>query len=100
MKGKKESNSDIARELGVSRQSVSNLLRKAMKKVYKRTKWLYPEYSPFEVALFLMKIFNITDSDDVAKYFKLFNAEIRKEIKTDVINSRRGSIDLSNFNTL
>ncbi|MFA5397369.1 MAG: helix-turn-helix domain-containing protein [Methanogenium sp.] len=100
MRGKKESNSDVARELGISRQAVSHLLRRAMKKVYKKTKRLYPEYSPFEVALFLMKIFDITDTDDVVKYFKLFDPEIRREIKIDVIMSRRGIIDEAAFDAL
>jgi len=80
---------EIARELGISRQAVSNTLKRAMKKVYISTQELNTGIRPFEAAVLMMKMFEVTDSNEVNKFFHLFPPNVRDEIRNDVIESRR-----------
>jgi DNA-binding transcriptional regulator LsrR (DeoR family) len=87
MYDKSDYGADIARELGITRQAVSNTLKRAMKKVYYETKRINPDQCPFETATQMMKMFEVSDSEEVQKFFHLFPPDIRQEIKEDVISS-------------
>jgi len=71
----------IAKELGISRQAVSNTLKRAMKKAYIEARKI-DKSSPFEAAVILSQIFD-QGEDDIKKFFKLFPPDIRKEIEAD-----------------
>lgn len=75
------SGAEIAKELGISRQAVSNTLKRAMKKVYIETRKI-DKSSPFEAAVIMSQIFDQGDQD-IKKFFKLFPPDIRKEIEAD-----------------
>ena len=73
---------EIAKELGISRQAVSQALKRALKKVYKETRKLDKTWDAFETAVAMSQIFNV-DDDDLTKFVRLFPPDIRKEIEED-----------------
>jgi hypothetical protein len=72
---------EIANELGISRQAVSNTLKKGLVKVYKAMK-MENNTGPFETAVSIAVGFMV-DSQEYKKFFKLFPPAIRKEIEAD-----------------
>jgi hypothetical protein len=74
--------SEIAVELGgMSRQAVSNTLKKAMKKFYKEVKKLDSSWTPFECVCTMMRMFNIPNDDvEIKKFFTLFPPDIKAEV--------------------
>jgi hypothetical protein len=72
---------EIANELGISRQSVSNTLKKGLVKVYKAMK-MENNTGPFETAVSIAVGFGV-DNQEYKKFFKLFPPAIRKEIEAD-----------------
>ena len=79
--------SQIAGNLGISRQAVSYSLRKSMGKLYKeviRKGWV-EDNSPFEVILSLMTILGVHNGsvDDVTDFIKLFSSDIQKSVRID-----------------
>jgi predicted DNA-binding protein YlxM (UPF0122 family) len=86
---KSDYGAEIARQLGITRQAVSNTLKRAMKKVYYETQKLDSSLGPFETAVQMMKMFQVSDNDEISKFFHLFPPDIRDEIKQDVIKSRK-----------
>jgi predicted DNA-binding protein YlxM (UPF0122 family) len=87
--GYNDDGSDIAKKLGITRQAVSNTLKRAMRKFYMGVKEMNPEFGPFEAATQMMKMFEVSDDEDVNKFFRLFPREIREEIRIDVMQQRR-----------
>jgi predicted DNA-binding protein YlxM (UPF0122 family) len=79
---------EIARQMGITRQAVSNTLKRAMKKVYNETNRLNPDNGPFQSAIQIMKMLEVDKSEDVNKFFHLFPPDIRSEIKMDILNTR------------
>jgi len=75
------SGADIARELGISRQAVSQALKRAMGKMYEAYK-KEMKTSPFETAVSIAIGLEV-DDDDFNKFFKLFPPATRKEIEED-----------------
>lgn len=84
-----EDGAEIARQMNITRQAVSNTLKRAMKKVYIETRRLNPELHPFDTAVRMMKMFQVYESEEVSKFFHLFPPDVRDEIKTYIIESRR-----------
>lgn len=79
---------EIAEELGITRQAVSNTLKRAMTKVYNEVRKIYPGWSPFERATIMSQMFQ-KDKDspeELRKFFKLFPPKIRKEIENDAVD--------------
>ena len=74
--------SEISKELGVTRQAISQMLKRSLGKIYKETKKLDKEMSPFETAVMAVYILQI-DTNDIGSFFKLFPPDIRTEIKED-----------------
>ncbi len=71
---------EIAKELGITRQAVSNTLKRAMKKMFIAMKKENPTMSDFDVAVSLQVGLGVDDVD-VKKFFKLFPPDIRKKIE-------------------
>ena len=80
---------EIAKELGISRQAVSQTLKRAMAKVYVETKKVEKGWGPFEVAAAMSIMFNV-DEVEMSKFFKLFPPKIRKEIEDDAVKRMPG----------
>jgi len=74
------SGQEIADDLGITRQAVSNTLKRAMGKVFNSAKELWPNFDAFEVSTNLSIMFNIHE-DDLSKFYKLFPREAKKEIE-------------------
>ena len=72
---------EIAKELGISRQAVSNTLKRGLKKLYDALK-KENKTGAFETAVNIAIGFNVVDSE-YKKFFKLFPPAIRKEIEAD-----------------
>jgi len=91
----------IAQELGISRQAVSNSLKRGMKKCYKYVRRTWPELSPLAASVFLMKWIDSIgsidfDDNEITKFNRLYPRDVRLEIEMD-INEKRVT---SNFITI
>ena len=78
---------EIAKKLNISRQAVSNILRRALSKVFRQTKRMYLKNAGkipnnFEIINDISQMFNV-DDDDLKKFYRMFPSEIRKKIKAD-----------------
>lgn len=73
---------EIAKELGVSRQAVSNTLKRTFEKLFNAVRKDHPEFNSFESAISIMVYLGI-DDDEASKFFKLFPPNIRKKIEDD-----------------
>jgi predicted DNA-binding protein YlxM (UPF0122 family) len=74
---------EIAQEMGITRQAVSQTLKRALKKVYIETRKLDKGWDAFETAVVLSQMFDVGEEDDLSKFIRLFPPEIRKEIEAD-----------------
>ncbi len=75
--------SEIARELGITRQAVSQSLKRAISKVYYGLQEQNITESPTETIMFMRDWFGITDEEDIQQFFDLFPKKIRDEVKSD-----------------
>ena len=73
---------EIAKELGITRQAISNILKRSMEKVYKEARKVDTTWGPFETATAMSIMFNVEDQE-INKFFRLFPPKIRKEIEDD-----------------
>jgi len=75
----------IAKEIGITRQAVSNTLKRAMDKVFAEVKKLEKGMNNFEVAVMMSQIFGIDQDseEELKKFFKLFKPATRKKIEED-----------------
>lgn len=78
----------IARELGITRQAVSNNLKRAMSKVYAEVKKTEKGWGPFETAVAMSQMFGVEQDspEELKKFFKLFPPKLRKEIEQDAVS--------------
>jgi len=77
------SGSEIARELGISRQAVSQLLKRSISKVYNGILEKGLTDTPTETAMFMMDWFGIEDEEDIQQFYDLFSVEIQDKIRRD-----------------
>jgi len=79
--------SEIAKELNITRQAVSNTLKRAMKKAFLEFKKIDKSWDDFETAIAMSQGFSdvITSDDEVElkKFFRLFPPDIKKRIEKD-----------------
>lgn len=77
--------SEIAKELGMTRQAVSVSIRKSMKKMYKRVLTLGLANTPFQAALVLMEALNINSNSpaDLKEFMRLFDKDTMRSITED-----------------
>lgn len=77
------SGADIAKELGITRQAVSNTLKRAMGKVFQEMKKQNKDMTPFEIAVSMAVGWEAANTTaEMKKFFKLFPPKVRKEIET------------------
>jgi predicted transcriptional regulator len=93
---KAKTGSEIARELDISRQAVSQTLKRAVTKIYKGLQEEGITDSPTETILFMRDWLNVTDEEDLQQFYDMFPKNIREEIKeharTYTIGEYRDSI--------
>lgn len=89
---KQLSGTEIAKELGITRQAVSNTLKRAMKKVYIGVQDFEETWTPFQVASAMIEAFGISSQEEVNKFFRLFPPEIKELIELDA-EHRKGKKD-------
>lgn len=75
---------EIAEEIGISRQAISQIITKSLKKVYIETRKLDKNKSPFDVVLNMMQILNVEDSD-LHNFIQLLPDTLLRSIQTDAI---------------
>lgn len=96
--------SEISEELGITRQAVSNILKRAMKKFYIQVKKVDPNWGPFERSCAMMRMLRVDNNEEeIKKFYMLFPPDIRDEIEKDALENHiskkmRNSIDESMFN--
>lgn len=83
------SGQEIAEALNISRQAVSNSLKRAMKKCYLHVKKEWPELSPVAISIFLIRWIDMVgemefSTNEINKFNRLFPPDIRKEIQDDM----------------
>lgn len=80
--------SAIAVKLGITRQAVSNILKRAMKKYYLQTKKMDPEWGPFECSCAMMRMLGVANNaEEIKKFYNLFPPDVRDEIEKDAIKN-------------
>jgi len=72
---------EIAKKLGITRQAVSQTIKRGLSKMYDAFK-KENKTGPFETAVSLAVGLEVGD-EEYNKFFKLFNPAIRKEIEED-----------------
>lgn len=77
---------EIARDINTSKQNVNQILKRALRKVFKKMKKLNPEMLSFDLILNLAKTLNITKEKDILNFFNDFPADVRQEIENDIKN--------------
>ena len=84
--GRAMDGSEIAEELGVTRQAVSNVLKRAMTKFYNKTKELDRGWDAFEVSCAMMRMLGVANNtEDIKKFYNLFPPAIRVEIEKNAL---------------
>ncbi len=81
---KAKTGSEIARELDISRQAVSQSLKRAIIKVYEGLLSEDVCESPTEALLFMRDWFGVNDDEDIQQFYDLFPKYIKDDIKLDV----------------
>lgn len=74
------SGEDIAKELGLTRARVSQILKTGIKKSIKKLRYKYTDYSMMEIITTMAYVFNIKTDSEYRKFFKLLPKNIRGEI--------------------
>ena len=77
------SGSEIARELGCSRQAVSQTLKRAVTKLYEGLQEQGITESPTETVMFMRDWLGVTDEEVIQQFFDMFPKNIREQIKLD-----------------
>jgi hypothetical protein len=80
---------EIAKELGVTPQYVSNTLKSGLRKFYNAVKSEDSSLSPFKIAIILMEMLNVEDTD-VKQFFRMLPPDIRKEVEADATKYLKG----------
>lgn len=80
--------SAISIELGVTRQAVSNVLKRAMKKFYKEARKVDKTWGPFDCSCAMMRMLHVGgNEEEIKKFYNLFPPDIRKEIEADALEN-------------
>lgn len=102
---KKMSGEEIAAELGISRQAVSNTLKRGMEKLFIETKKRNRFSNDFEIAIMVLETLDVLeeDVDSIRKDFNLFPPKIKNRIKVAAEEYMRSTddddVDISDLNS-
>ena len=78
--------SEIAEALGITRQAVSNILKRAMKKFYDQVAIMDTQWGPFDRSCAMMRMLGVDNNiEEIKKFYMLFPPEIRDEIEADAL---------------
>lgn len=78
--------SEIAESLGITRQAVSNILKRAMKKFYDQVAIMDTEWGPFDRSCAMMRMLNVDNNiEEIKKFYMLFPPDVRDEIEADAL---------------
>lgn len=79
---------EIAEQLGMSRQSVSNILKRAMRKFYIQARKFDKTWGPFETSCAMMRMLRIDNNEEeIKKFYMLFPPDVRNEIEKDALEN-------------
>lgn len=78
--------SEIAREMGITRQAVSQSLKRGVTKMYYGLQEHGVTKTPTETIMHMRDYLGISDQEDIEQFFELFPKKIRDEIKEDARN--------------
>ncbi len=82
--------SEIEEELIVSRQNVSQITKRALRKVFFQIKRLDMSLSPFETACYIADMFGVKQTEkELSKFFGLFPNALKNLIKKSAMNQCR-----------
>ena len=73
---------EIAKELDITRQAVSNTLKRTLNKLISAVRKDNPEWDYFDSATSIMTFLNV-DDEEVFKFFRLFPPKTRQKIESD-----------------
>lgn len=85
-----KNNTEIAKEMHLSRQAVSKILKKSLTKVYKNIMNNDLAESPWDALLTMATMFGIRDNtqeSDVKDFYDLLPDYIKEEVKLDLKNN-------------
>jgi len=87
------SGSEIAKELGVTRQAISNVLKRSLNKVFKEVKKRHIKEcgvipNNFEIISEMVTMFNV-EGKDIKKFYRMFSMDIKRKIEKDAENIYR-----------
>jgi len=82
------SGTEVADELGITRQAVCQSLKKSIKKIYYRIKNIYQSSSPIEILAIMATMFNIYSESEYKKFFNLFPPNIKGEVHAEVFKTK------------
>lgn len=74
---------DIADEIGTSRQNVSNIIKRAMRKLFKQYRQAFPDLSDFEVCVLAMEDFGIEIN---TKNYNCFPPDIKNLVEESALS--------------
>jgi hypothetical protein len=76
----------IAEVLNITRQDVSQLLKRALRKIFTYLSNDDPYMSDFEIIVYISQLLNVEQTpEDLNKFYKLFPGDIRKKIKESAL---------------
>lgn len=82
--------SEIEEELVVSRQNVSQITKRALRKVFIQIRRLDMTMTPFEIACYIADMFGVQQTEkELSKFFGLFPKALKNLIKESAINQCR-----------
>lgn len=87
---KASSGAEISRTLGISRQAVSQSLKRAITKVYNGLQAEGITDSPTRTLMFMREWFGVNSEDDIKQFISLLPPKIRKEVREDARNFKLG----------
>jgi len=73
--------SEIAREMGISRQAVSQTLKRSIKKIYDGLLERGITDNPTQTLMYMMEWFGLTDDEDIQQFYDMFPKKIKDEVK-------------------
>ena len=76
----------ISKKLGITRQAVSQSIKRGMEKCYNAVGEMNEDQSPFQIACHLMAMFNVNEEEETKKFIKLFPPHTRRLIIKDAVN--------------
>jgi hypothetical protein len=95
MKAKSMNGEEISQALQITRQAVSNSLKRGMNKCYAYVRHTWPDLSPLSSIIFIMRWLDDIgtlhfDENEIKKFINLFPAAVRQEVEVD-IETKRGT---------